>query len=478
MSIKLLDNTSQANGLGINTDHEAKVALTMDETKAGYAILAGEPDAGTVTGSRDVKPLDVSDDYRLRTGMDTPLFNEWFPGSAVNTTLYSQNLTTMTVTQAGGWINLNAGNSVASAAVARVQTYRSFPVLGTFGVSAEFIASIPFAPVANNVTEWGLGIATGTSAPTDGAFFRLNATGEFRCVINNNGTESQSVALDFNALVGANIAKHFIIVLGEDNAVFWIDDVQVAVVSRPNNAPSVVSSGNLPILMRTYNSSATAQAQQLKVGMINVTLLDADDGKQWHYVLGGAGANSHQGQTGGTLGSTALYTNSLAAGAGAAATNTTAALGSGLGGQFTLQPTLAANTDGIISSYQVPLGTSILPGRSLYILGVKISGIVSAALTGGPVLGLWSLAFGHTAVSLATAEAATTKAPRRVPLGIQTVPVTAALGVQADREIQVNFQVPICVQPGEFVQTVLKNIGTVTSAGTITFLITFDGYWE
>jgi hypothetical protein len=54
---------------------------------------------------------------------------------------------------------------------------------------------------------------------------------------------------------------------------------------------------------------------------------------------------SYQGQTGQTLGSTALYTNSQAAGAGAAMTNTTAALGSGLGGQFAALPTLAISTD-------------------------------------------------------------------------------------------------------------------------------------
>ena len=54
---------------------------------------------------------------------------------------------------------------------------------------------------------------------------------------------------------------------------------------------------------------------------------------------------SYQGQTGQTLGSTALYTNNLAAGAGAVMTNTTAALGSGLGGQFSALPTLAVGTD-------------------------------------------------------------------------------------------------------------------------------------
>lgn len=83
--------------------------------------------------------------------------------------------------------------------------------------------------------------------------------------------------------------------------------------------------------------------------------------KAWAHVMAGAGGMSYQGQTGQTLGSTALYTNSLAAGAGAVMTNTTAALGSGLGGQFSALPTLAVGTDGIVSSYQVPVGTSAAP---------------------------------------------------------------------------------------------------------------------
>jgi hypothetical protein len=179
------------------------------------------------------------------------------------------------------------------------------------------------------------------------------------------------------------------------------------------------------------------------------------------------------------MGSTALYTNSLAAGAGAAATNTTAALGSGLGGQFTVTPTLAVPTDGIISSFQVPVGTAALAGKTLYITGVKIQGMVTAALTGGPVYYAYSLAYGHTAVSLATSEAATTKAARRIPLGFETYVVTAAAGTLGSQNgVVMNFDTPIVVQQGEFIQVVAKNMGTVTTVGTITILVAFNGYFE
>lgn len=37
---------------------------------------------------------------------------------------------------------------------------------------------------------------------------------------------------------------------------------------------------------------------------------------------------------------------------------------------------------------------------------------------------------------------------------------------------------PVVVNPGEFIQTVLKNVGAVTTAGAITFIIQPYGYWE
>ena len=89
-----------------------------------------------------------------------------------------------------------------------------------------------------------------------------------------------------------------------------------------------------------------------------------------------------------------------------------------------------------------------------------------------------SLAYGHTAVSLATTESATTKAPRRLPVGIQTFAQTAAVGVQPP-SLQDDYTVaPICVQPGEFFQVVLRNLGAVTTTGAVTFVVGVTGYWE
>jgi hypothetical protein len=85
----------------------------------------------------------------------------------------------------------------------------------------------------------------------------------------------------------------------------------------------------------------------------------------------------------------------------------------------------------------------------------------------------FSLAFGHTAVSLATAEAATAKAPRRIALGVATWPIGAAIGAQPQGgRISVDLgDAPIFVNPGEFVQLVGKFLaGTATASQVINFV--------
>lgn len=459
----------------VNADRELAVATTLDEAKAGFSAALSEVDAGTVTGERTTRAFEASEDYRERVGIDSLRWNDRFVGAVLNSTLWTAPVTTATVTVAAGWLNLNAGASVASGAVARVTSYSSFPSYGTVPLYWESVIQFTQLPQTNNVCEWGEFISTGVAAPTDGCFFRLDAAGEFRCVTSANGVEQQSAALDFSTLVGSVNSHHYLVVINDDSASFWIDDVLVARVLRATAGYGVTASGELPASFRNYNTAITAAAQIVKIAYCTVTYGDINTGKSWLDTLACMGGNATQGQTGGTLGTTALYTNSLAAGAGFVATNTTAALGSGLGGQFSLQPTLAVPTDGIIQSYLNPLGTAAIPGRTLMIKGVRISAVVTTLFVGGPVILALSLAYGHTAVSLATTETATSKAPRRIPLGIMTFAATAAVGAGADKgDIYIPFTVAVVVQPGEFLQVVGKNMGVVTSAGVITFEILFD----
>ena len=55
--------------------------------------------------------------------------------------------------------------------------------------------------------------------------------------------------------------------------------------------------------------------------------------------------------------------------------------------------------------------------------------------------------------------------------------IAAAVGVLG-QPIDINFDTPVCVRPGEFIDIIARNIGTVTTTGAITFLTSIGGYWE
>jgi hypothetical protein len=112
------------------------------------------------------------------------------------------------------------------------------------------------------------------------------------------------------------------------------------------------------------------------------------------------------------------------------------------------------------------------------IRGVKIASHVQTVLGAGTgYVASWSLAFGHTALPLNTSESSTVKAPRRVPLGFQTVPATAA-ALTLLQEVEMRFDCPIPVQPGEYIAIVKKKIGTAPASGVIAHLITFNSVFE
>lgn len=464
---------------GVNANNELQVALSSNEDDAGFAIMACKMGSESDPGGLYVERVRASDFGRLSVGMDSPLWNHSFPGSALNTGLWSSPTTTMTVTVTGGFLNLNAGAITTTSTAAQVRSYQHFAGWKTFALGVQMDVQFTQVPPLNNVCEWGWFLASGSAAPTDGVFFRLNAAGQFLCVVCTNGVESTSAALDFAELVGTSTTCQFYFTLGDAEVDFYVDDVHVCGVERPTAVGAVTSSMQLPMTFRNYNSGTAAAAQVMKVGYVNISNGDMQSTELSHHMLSGNGGHSAQGQTGATLGSTAIFINNSTPTA-AVPTNTTAALATGLGGIFLETDTLAVNTDGIVMSYQVPVGTAALPGRTLFIHSIQIETFVSSALTGGGYVGFWGLTFGATAVSQATAEAATTKAPRRVgPFGVHAVASGAvASTVITSVPIQIKFETPIPCEQGSFVQLIRRKTGTAPSAGVLTHLITPIGVWK
>jgi len=475
--MKLIGSLS-GNVAEVDANNQLKVALPSLSINSGFSALTVENDNGSIVGVRIMKNLRASPlrgtTGKLSVGLDVLLFNEYFPGSALNSALWTAPVTTMTVAVANNVVTLNNGSSTANGAVAQVRSYRHFPSYFSPGIIFECDAQFTQTPVTNNECIWGYVLMSGTSAPTDGAYFMLNTAGQLVCVYHTAGITITSGPLNFNTLIGTNVINTFRIEIINNNIRFWINDVLVYSV---DNSGTIGYSMNLPIAFRVQNTAVTSVAQQMKITGVNISLEDGIHHKEWRHTLCGAGGHSSQGQTGGTMGSTANYANSANPTA-AVPTNTTAALGTGLGGQFWETDTLAVTTDGIICSFQVPTGTATLPGKTLYITRITLDSFVQTVLVGGPYVANWSLAYGHTAVSLATTETATSKAPRRMTIGAQAVTAAQAVSTKVGTLIDLNFDSPIVVQPGEFVALVKKKVGTAPTSGVIAHLISIGGYFE
>jgi hypothetical protein len=141
-------------------------------------------------------------------------------------------------------------------------------------------------------------------------------------------------------------------------------------------------------------------------------------------------------------------------------------------------------TDVIIASYQNPLGGVNQTPRTMKLCGIKVdcvNSVVAVATTASTFA--VAVAWGSTAVSLATTETgsfvtATAKARRVQPIGVISFPVGAAVGAQATG-IQFDFEAPIIINPGEFVQVIVKPlIGTATATEVFQWIISPNLYHE
>ena len=456
--------------------------------KAGFAAMLAESDAGTVILSRTVRQPEVTADFRQRMGIDSIVFQDVFAGAAVNTGLWQQATTanSATVTVTGGFAVLTTGTNANAHAAMKGRPHFQQPA--TFGLYYEHLVKFSAGnpPVNNTVIEWGAGIIDPTAngaAPTDGAFFRIDASGNLSCRLVQSGVDNPSATtLSFATHIGTAATRHTAIVLHEDQAEFWIDDVLVSTINRAATGSSVVRSWSLPLFQRAYaNGIAPASSVIVQFSVATVGQADANMGRTWNEIQAKSGKGAYQGPTAGTIGTTAQITNNTNP-AAATPTNTTAALGVGLGGIFLANAQAAVATDFVISSYAVPAATAAAPGNNLVIHGVKIDTVNTGAVVATtPTTIAYFLCFGHTNVNLGgTGEAATTKAARRVPLGTVTFPVGAVIGAMpTNGDVERNWKVPKVAYPGEFVAVVARFVaGTATASQVINHYIDIDAAWD
>lgn len=476
MSVKLAGGISNTLA-NVNINNELEVALSKDFVSAGHALGGAEINPDGLGVGREVRPMDISTDYRLRVGIDSILFSDTYNHGIVNVSKYKVVNTTATNALTGGRWVLNNGNSVTSGQGTQIQTwsYYKFALSGIMYI--DFELQFAQAPQTNNVCEFGLGLASGVTAPTDGILFRLNAGGIMQGVINNGGSETTVVLTGFSP--DPATMYHFLISIHNDRTEFWIDDVLYGAIDTPKSIGSPCLSMSLPLFMRIYNSGVVTTAQRLEVSNVSITSGDQDIDKPWATKRAIQGNSSINVPDGIATGQTANYVNSTIP-TSATLSNTTAGYTT-LGGQWQFASVAGSETDYALFAYLNPAGTNVLQGKNLIIRGIRIEtfnmGAVSATT---PNLLQWTVGVGSTGVSLATVDSATvgTCAPRRVPIGTQYLPVGAVIG-QNCTPIDINFDVPLVVEPGKYFHLILKMVvGTATPSQLIRGICFVNGYFE
>lgn len=466
---------------GANIDANGHIKTTLPATKAqaGFATMQVEIDDGMITGNRTLRRPFISIDDRLAVGVDSVSAMYNFTAGAQNTGDFKHAFTTMTMTQAAGLLNINPALATVSGNYAYLQSWKFFTLQADGQLHIEFVGQISgTVPPANQILELGLFQGTAGAVPADGAFFRMTSAG-LQGVISYNGVETNTAVMI--ATLSANTNYKFELKISQREVFFWIDGVMGGKLQTPAGQAVPYLWLNLPIGMMMRNSGTVSGGITTKIGSVHVTQTDIASNRSWAEQMAAQG-NAYQGQEGDAMGSLAIYSNA-ALGAAAALTNTTAAAPNvGLGGVVQVLPTLAAGTDGILFSYLNPVPTVTQPGKTLVVNGIYLDSAIQTILAGGPLVMVIGIAFGHTALSLATAETgsfvtATTKAPRRVPIGMQCYAATAAVGATA-QAIQIMFSAPIVVNPGEYFAITCRNLGTVTTTGAVVFSAMIDHYFE
>lgn len=480
---------SGSNSAGMaNVDAGFNLATTLpqDLQYSGYARPMSEVDAGGVTGAARLLAAEVSEDYRMRSELDTLLDDHKFNESAQALKKHKYINATMANAWASGFLTTNSGNVTTTTTGTLLQSYRHFPVFSAAQTYCYFkLAFTGTWAVTNTTIDIGLYTSGQANpfAPTDGVYFRANSTGLF-LVTNYNGIESTTAPFkvasggaDFVPTLGESY--DCILTVSDVGSVAWMDLKDgngfqvVGRLSTPSSGVPLMA-GSAPFSLRHVIVGGAASAvMNARVAKYTITNGGFATNRLWPTAMVGMGLGSMTSLTAGL----ANYANS-ATPASATLSNTAAGYTT-LGGQFQFAAVAGAETDYALFAFQVPAATTAVTGRNLIIRGVWIDSVnMGAAVATTATLLQWSLGAGSTAVSLAQADGAASRARAVVPLGYQSYPIGAAIGASATR-IDINLDAPIVVEPASFVHVILKMpLGTATASQIIRGVVGFNGYFE
>ena len=481
MSIKIAGGSS-GNLAEVSSNNQVQVNLPSVLTQSGYAIAVGQNWDGSSGAAEIARATQVSIDGRLRTGIDGVAWMDTFNHTIQDSGSYSINTTTFTLSMAAGIWAFNSGAVTTGSAVGRVQTYKTFPIQNA-QLEVGFRVKFTQNAQANNGMELGLGYASAITTPTDGVYFKMDASGALLGCANFNGTE---FTVSTGVSIVASTFYYLKMIVDDMRAEFYVNNackckIDLSDVTASYASDSLCMSRNLPLLMRFYNTaSAPSLAQQMQVADIYVFQEDIQTNRPWPVAQSAQGMNAVNVPRGIAAGDAANYANSTIP-TSATLSNTTAGYAT-LGGQWQFAAVGGAETDYALFAYQVGSVPAVGTGsKNLVVTGVHIGCFnMGAAAATTPTLLQWAVGVGSTAVSLATTDSATagTRRPRIITIGSQSIPVGAVVGANVP-DLDIQFNSPLYVEAGTFIHIILKiPTATATASQIVRGTCAINGYYE
>jgi hypothetical protein len=141
---------------------------------------------------------------------------------------------------------------------------------------------------------------------------------------------------------------------------------------------------------------------------------------------------------------------------------------------------LISEADYPVFAYLNPAGTATLPGKTLYVTGVRWGKTVAAvaALTNSINLN-YVVGVGGTAANTSTADAAAAWGPRGIVVDTIPFKATAAIGDFVEGGSLDCSAAPLVIPPGCFISWIVRPYGTVASNTLVVHgTVAFVGYFE
>lgn len=495
--------SSTAGKANVDANYNLNVTLPTTASQAGYAQITYLAASGV-----PVKNLEISEDNAMYTAEARQVMDlDFNSASTAWSGKIGTNATTMTKAVQNGFMRLN--NSAITTTTTGISIYTNRVITLEAGYDYIYRAQVRHsnATATNKQCDIGMGyylFAAGqANAMNEFIGFRWTTTGGLQAVVETSqggAPTVQATNINSNVPFSDAVSREYKMIISDTEVEFYVDEVFQTRITKDPASFGLLKGSTLPCIARVFNSGVASAAATFDLGFISVMKVGADDAMPHAYRMAAMDKSSYYFQPDITTGTTAthLYPASGTAPTAAVGSNTasaannTAVMG-GLIRNTLTGVTATLSTNVLWTSYQNPANPTAAGvatnARNFYVTGISVSPmIVTTALTGGGFTAVWFAAHGHTAISLATADADGTtavaqKAPRIVPLPrVSTLGATAALAtVSTDvGDHQFKFETPLVIHPGEFISVGMRTVAVTAAvtAGTADCNIMINGYWD